>query len=188
MTEYCKAKFLFTREELKRAMRHHYEFKLRRIHLLMRIFAVLLLVFIGLVLVAWLTLPSTSAPPFWAFFLLAVFSLYLLFMIRFNTWNSTRAFEKRPDANSEIEWEFSGEEIKTRSALGEGTIVWKYFSRVIEVRDGFLFYPIRNLFHWVPFSAFNNPSCVEIIRGYLIENGITLVAPRSNKRLERTRQ
>ena len=169
-------------------MRHHHKFKLRRVLLLMRVFSIVLLVFICAAILAWLFVPSTTAPPFWALLLLTGFSFYWLFIIQINTWNSSRGFNKRPDANSEIEWEFSVNEIKTRSELGAGIVAWKNFTKVIAAKDGFLFYPLKNLFYWIPFEAFDDPSCVERITSQIRQNAIPLLGPRSNKRLRRTRR
>ena len=162
-------------------MRYHYKLKLRRVLLLMKVFSVGLLAFIGIVLFAWVVFPSTSPPPFWALLLLAIFCVYWLTIDRMNAWNSSRGFSKRPDANVQIEWEFSKEKIKSRTELGEATIDWKGFLRVVESREGFLFYPLKNLFHWLPFSAFESADCIERVRELVRENNIPLVEPRSNE-------
>ena len=187
MSEICKAKYRWTREELRRAMLHHQRVKLRRgVLLIMKAFAALLLTFIVIVLFAWILLPSTSAPPFWALLLLALFCIYWLIFDRLNIWYWGRGFTKRPDANVQIEWQFSTEGIKAETELGKGIIYWKGFLRVVETSEGFLFYPLKNIFHWLPFSAFESPDCVETVRGLIRENGIPLIGPRSNKRLQPT--
>lgn len=178
MSEICKAKYRWTHEELSRSMRHHYRLKLRRVLLLMRVFSIVLLSFLGIVLLAWALLPSTSAPPFWALLLLAAFCFYWLFIDRLNAWNSSRGFRKRPDANTETEWQFSNDEIKTRSEFGEATFHWKSFIKVIDAGDGFLFYSLKNLFHWLPFSAFESPQCIETVRELVRRSGIPLLGPK----------
>ena len=95
-------------------------------------------------------------------------------------------FGKRPDANVQVEWQFSKEEIKSQTALGEATLHWKSFVRVVETREGFLFYPLKNLFHWLPFSAFESPDCIAKVRGMINKNGVPLIGPRSNKALQLT--
>jgi hypothetical protein len=85
----------------------------------------------------------------------------------------------------EVEWEFSKKEIKTQSALGEATIQWKGFLRVVEASDGFLFYPLEKLFHWRPFSAFESSECVELVRTFVRENNVPLIQRRSNAQVER---
>jgi len=186
MPETCKAKYRWTREQLTIAMRHHQATKLRRgVALMMKIFSIILLSFIVVVLLAWILLPSTSAPP-WALLLLVIFCFYLLMFDRVNAWSWGRRFGKRPDAEMEVEWEFSKKEIKTQSALGEATLQWKGFVKVVEARDGFLFYPLEKLFHWMPFSAFESPDCVDRVRTFVTENNIPLIQRRSNKALQLT--
>ena len=148
-------------------MLQHQRLRLRRgFLLLVKAFSAALLALVVIVLFAWLLLPSTSAPPFWAFLLLGTFCIY---------WG--RGFDKRPDANVRIEWQFSKEEIKTQTELGEATIQWKTFLRVVETGEGFLFYPLTNIFHWLPFSAFESAACIERVRGFVRENDISLVGP-----------
>lgn len=179
MSEICKAKYHWTREEVRRGMLNHQRVKLRRpVLMFAKAFSVLLLLLLAAVVVAWLLLPSTSAPPFWALALLALFCIYWLMFDRVNAWYWGRSFAKRPDANVQIEWQFSIEGIKAETELGKGIIYWKTFLRVVETSEGFLFYPLKSIFHWLPFSAFDSPDCVETVRGLIRENGIPLIGPR----------
>ncbi|MFN2514395.1 MAG: YcxB family protein [Pyrinomonadaceae bacterium] len=167
-------------------MQHHQATKLRRgVVLMMKIFSIVLLSFIGVVLLAWIQLPSKSAPP-WSLLLLIIFCFYLLMFDRVNAWAWGRRFGKRPDADMEIEWKFSKKGIKTQSDLGEATLQWKGFLKVVEASDGFLFYPLEKLFHWMPFSAFESPECVDRVRTFVTENNVTLIQRRSNKALQLT--
>jgi hypothetical protein len=97
-----------------------------------------------------------------------------------------RRFGKRPDAEMEVEWEFSKKEIRTQSALGEATLQWRGFIKVVEANDGFLFYPLEMFFHWVPFSAFESADCVDRVRTFVTENNVPLIQRRSNKALQLT--
>jgi hypothetical protein len=181
MPNTCKAKYRWTREQLTIAMRHHQATKLRRgVVLMMKIFSIILLSLIGIVLLAWILLPSTSPPP-WSLLFLVIFCFYLLMFDRVNAWSWGRRFEKRPDAEIEVEWEFSNKEIKTQSALGEATLQWKSFIKVVEANDRFLFYPLEKFFHWMPFSAFESPHCVDSVRTFMTENKIPLIQRRSKR-------
>ena len=172
MTVICTAKYRWTREELVKAMQHHQKLKIRRAVLLtMRIFCIALLILVGLVTAAWFLLPSKSSPPFWALAVLALFSSYWLIFERLNRWYWARGFNKRPDANIEIEWEFGDDQITMRSDLGTATVGWKSFFKVVETTDGFLFFSQKKLFNWLPFSAFESPECVEKVRQLIAKNG-----------------
>jgi hypothetical protein len=183
MSETFKAKYRWTREQFTIAMRHHQATKLRRgVALIMKIFSIFLLSFLGVVLLAWMLLPSTSTPP-WSVLFLFIFCFYLLMFDRVNVWWSGRRFGKRPDADMEVEWEFSKKEVKTQSALGEATVQWKGFLKVVEASDGFLFYPLEKVFHWMPFSAFDSPDCVDRVRTFATENNVPLIQLGSKKAL-----
>jgi hypothetical protein len=179
MPETCTAKYRWTREQLTIAMRHHQATRLRRgVVLMMKIFAVILLSFIAVVLLSWILTPAGSTPP-WALLLLVILSFYMLMFDRVNAWSWARRFGKRPDAEMEVEWEFSKKKIKTQSALGEATLQWKGFVKVVEAVDGFLFYPLENFFHWIPFSAFESSDCVDRVRTFAVENNVSLIQRQS---------
>jgi hypothetical protein len=172
MEDVCTAKFRWTREELIRAMQQHQRLRIRAgVVLIMKIFAGVLLLFIGLLLLAWLFLPSTSHPPIVAIVILVVFSSYWLTFDLLNTWYWARGFNKRPDANIEIAWRFSDTEITMQTALGTATVSWKSFFKIAETSDGFLFYPLKKLFHWLPFTAFESSECIAKVRRLIAENG-----------------
>src|SRR6266566_3942492 len=121
MPETCKAKYRWTREQLTIAMRHHQATKLRRgVVLLMKIFSIILLSFIGIVLLAWILHPPRSTPP-GAFLLLIIFCFYLLMFDRVNAWSWGRRFGKRPDADMEVEWQFANKpRVGNRKVWGLG--------------------------------------------------------------------
>lgn len=172
MPNICRAKYRWTREELLKAMRHHHRIRFRLAFIvIMKVCAAALLVLIGIAIGAWFVAPPTSLPPFWAMLALAVVSLYWLFNEKINAWNWSRGFSKRPDANSEIDWEFSDENIAIKSALVTATVAWKSFFKVVETNDGFLFYPVKNIFYWLPLSAFESSECVAKVRQLIAENG-----------------
>jgi YcxB-like protein len=172
MLTICTAKYRWTREELVKAMQHHQRLKIRRgVLLTMKIFSAVLLIFVGLVTAAWFLLPSTSSPPFWALLVLALFSLYWLTFDKLNRWYWSRGFSKRPDANVEIEWQFFSDQITMRTDLGTATVTWQGFFKVVETTEGFLFYPLKKLFHWLPFTAFESPECIAKVRQLIGDNG-----------------
>jgi YcxB-like protein len=168
----CTANFRWTREELVRAMQYHQRVTIRRgVVLLMKVFSAVLLLLISLLLVAGVLLPGTSAPPVWAVIVLAAFSLYWLTFDIVNAWYWSLGFNKRPDANIEINWRFSDAEITMQSSLGTATVGWNSFFRIVETSDGFLFYPLKKLFHWLPFAAFESADCIAKVRRLIVEKG-----------------
>lgn len=181
MTETCKAKYRWTRTELQKAMLHHRRLKLRRgILLTAQILSGILLLFITIILLGWLFLGSTSHPP-WSLLFVIAFCIYWLAYDKLNSWFAGRGFEKRPDAGAEVKWEFTVNAIAVQTELGKAEGSWKRFIKVAETDDGFLFYPLRNMFQWIPASAFESNDCIELVRRFIRENGIPLVDNRTRK-------
>ena len=63
------------------------------------------------------------------------------------------------------------EKIESQNALVTATLAWKSFFKVVETSDGFLFYPVKNIFYWLPFSAFESSECVAKVRQLIADNG-----------------
>ena len=76
-------------------------------------------------------------------------------------------------------WGFN--KITTVTGLGKGDMSWKYFLKVVETNDGFLFYPLKNLFHWIPVTAFASADCMEQLRNLIRKNAIALVDKRTKR-------
>ncbi len=110
-------------------------------------------------------------------FLFVVFAIYWLFLRRTATkWWVSRGFNKRPDANALVEWEISEEKIKSQcEGLASSESQWKLFIKVVETNDGFLFYLQKNLFYWLPFSAFEQPEEIEKVKQFVKANGVQYV-------------
>ena len=177
MSEICKATFRFTREELIRAMLHRQRMKLRRGFLLLaKIFAVLVMLLFGMSLVVSILFPSGPSLSFWVLLPFPV-CIYCLMFDRANAWYWGRGFAKRPDANIQVEFQFSKDGMRSQTELVDATVHWKAFLRVVETSDGFLFYQHKNLFCWLPFSAFEFHDCIERVRGLVSDHGIPLIGP-----------
>jgi hypothetical protein len=108
------------------------------------------------------------------FFLFIAAAIYWLFLRPgVAGWWVSRGFNKRPDANALVEWEISEEGIKTQVAgLASSELQWKLFIEVVETRDGFLFYSHKNIFHWLPFSAFERPEGIDHVRQFAKSHGL----------------
>jgi|SRR4030095_4170167 YcxB-like protein len=186
MSEKCIASFHWTREEFIRAMFYHQRTRLRRgFRVLIKTFSAFLLLVIVALIVSWLLLPSTPAPPVFSFVLIIAFCVYWFVFDRINRWYWGRLFDKRSDANCKLEWILSKEEIKFETEFVKSNIRWPVFQKVVETPDGFLLYLPSNIFHWLPFSAFESDECCKKVREMIVANGLALVVMRPNKRLRR---
>ena len=138
----------------------------------MKIFSAVLLAFIAVVLIISLIFrDATSPPPIKVVIILTAFCLYWLTFDRLNVWYWSHGFSKRPDANSEIVWQFSETQIIMQSILANSDVSWKSFYKIVEMKDGFLFYWQKKLFVWIPFTAFEADECITTVRQFIAEHG-----------------
>jgi hypothetical protein len=108
-----------------------------------------------------------------ALVLLAFAVYWLLLRKTVTNWWVGRGFDKRPDANALVEWTFSEEKIKAQcEGLASSEFQWKLIINVVETNDGFLFYIHKNLFHWLPFSAFQEPEGIGGVREFVKSKGV----------------
>jgi YcxB-like protein len=70
------------------------------------------------------------------------------------SWFIRRAFNKRPDKNAHIEWLISSDKLCVESPRAKSELLWAAFAKVVQTRDGFLFYPIDQIFHFLPKRGF----------------------------------
>jgi hypothetical protein len=77
------------------------------------------------------------------------------------------------------------EECGTTTDFGEATFRWQSFLKIVDAGDGFLFYSLKNLFHWLPFSAFESAACIEHVRDFVSQNGVLMVGPYGRKAAEK---
>jgi hypothetical protein len=160
----CKAKHIWTSDEYVTAMHRHYSFKFRReFKILLKVACALLLAFVVFVTFIAIVFPYDKPAPYWAFALTAVICVYGLVYHRVNVWYWKRRFRKRPQP-TEIEWTFTDDAVQMKTCLGEATVKWEAYEKVLEVRDCFLFYSTRSLFSWIPFSSLESIECIGAIR------------------------
>lgn len=69
-------------------------------------------------------------------------------------WLLRRQFAKRPDKDTEIEWQITPDKVFIKSGLGSGECEWRAFAKMVRAPDGLMFYPNEQIFHWLPRSAF----------------------------------
>ncbi len=79
-----------------------------------------------------------------------------------------RQFRKRPDRDVELEWQIAPDRIRIHSSLGQSELSWQAFAKVVRTPGGLMFYPIDQMFHWLPRAGFASDAeferCVELAR------------------------
>ncbi|MEM7760604.1 MAG: YcxB family protein [Cyanobacteria bacterium P01_A01_bin.40] len=86
-----------------------------------------------------------------------VLGIFFLFVNRINLFFYARNFQKLNYENKQVEWEISKDKIIHRMInLSESTFNWDLIQGISDTQEGFLLYPQKNMFYWLPKSAFNS--------------------------------
>jgi hypothetical protein len=84
------------------------------------------------------------------------FSLLLVFSRSIDRHLLRWRFRKSPYWNRRIRVELVEDGVRTSSELGDSTVLWPAFTRVVGLRHGFLLYQGPQVFNWLPLSAFQS--------------------------------
>ena len=88
------------------------------------------------------------------FIICPLLGLFWLLRLRMLRWLVRRQFAKRPDRDMEIEWEIGPDKLLVRSPIVRSEISWKAFVKVVRTPLGIMFYPINQVFHYLPRRGF----------------------------------
>lgn len=151
MNENINIKFLWNSDEAVAAHMAHLKHTFRMPFRVMgNIIAIL---FISLSIYKLITLGWSLFP-----LVLIVAGLYWLFLRRYDmAWTVRLRFKKRPDKDKIVSWRVSANELYTSAEdMGEATVKWESFSKVVHAPKGFLFYHNDQIYNWLPHSGFSN--------------------------------
>jgi YcxB-like protein len=81
-------------------------------------------------------------------------------------WNFRRQFRLNPNKNVEIIWTFTDENLGSQGEGFLNNMAWRKVFRFVDTDRGFLIYPQKSLFFWIPFAGFQGPSDIEAVRGF----------------------
>lgn len=93
-----------------------------------------------------------------------VLGLSLFCLGPLTAWVVRRRFKDNPCNGVEVTWAFNAEEF---NSTGEGFNQMQSWKKVYEFLDtpaGFLIYPQKNLYYWIPFSGFSTHQEFENVR------------------------
>jgi YcxB-like protein len=170
-----KVTYTWTKAELLKPLRHHYQSKLRpSIVMLVNGMALLLATLSIFILFVEGLRSSVSISSL----ILITFAVYWLFLSRrVNEWFLTRGFDKTPAANAVVLWQFSEQQLAQECAgVVSFQAEWKLLSKVMEVSDGFLLYTYpKNMFYWLPFAGFEKPEGIEAFKSIVQSKQIKYV-------------
>jgi YcxB-like protein len=87
-------------------------------------------------------------------------------------WQFGRSVRRSPSYGSAMTYTFDPEQIVNSGEGHHATFTWKKLYSATVTRDGILLYTNKNLFHWIPVSAFESPSDIHTVQSYLTQNGV----------------
>jgi len=70
-------------------------------------------------------------------------------------------FAKRPDQDSDIEYQFSPEGITITTSHAHSEMKWETLTEVVRTPKGYLLYPFPQLYYWLPKEGFENEEAYE---------------------------
>jgi hypothetical protein len=146
-------RFRWTADELVQAYRFHFR------HTCRPAFRFLLHFFFGVILVGGVLMilssgPKGKAPLPVSIGFLAVGVYYFAIRPFERRWMIRREFAKRPDKDSEIEWQADVNKIQARSVLFHGEISWQAITKLVRTPTGIMLYSTETQYHWIPRHAF----------------------------------
>ena len=171
----CTAKCPWSADHYVTMISRHNSLRFRReFKILLQVAAGFLMAFTVFLIFVAIAFPDDEPAPYWSLILILVICVFALTYDRINEWYWRRNFRKYPNP-TEVEWTFTEEGVQTKSSLGEGTLKWEAFIKVVEFIDGFLFYYSNNLFSWIPRSAFETAECFDTTRDLIETSKCALI-------------
>lgn len=87
-------------------------------------------------------------------------------------WQFRRAVRRSRSYGGEMTYTFDSQQIVNSGEGHHATFTWKKLYSATVTREGVLLYTNKNLFHWIPVSAFESPSDLTTVQSYLEENNV----------------
>lgn len=98
--------------------------------------------------------------------------LYPILFSKLNLILFARNIKRLNYENKEIEWEISRDKIVYRIInLTESTCSWELIQGVLDTPKGFLLYPQKNIFHWLPKQAFTKEEDIALF-AFIAQNNV----------------
>lgn len=98
--------------------------------------------------------------------------LLFLSLRRLTLWQLERVIRRSPHYGTEMTYTFDPHKIANFGDKHYTFFGWKQLASATITHDGILLCVNKNLFHWIPVTAFESPSDMKTVEGYLKENEI----------------
>lgn len=151
-----QAQYVWSADELTRGLKAHMRYNFGLLKFMRYLGAVM--IFFALFAMVWTKEAFLSVlPPLLG-------GLFLLFINRFTCWQFRRKFQKNPNKDSRILWSFSSNNLHSEGDGFNFDLAWRKVFQFVDAPSGFLIYPQKQLYHWVPFTGFKNDSEIDCVR------------------------
>jgi hypothetical protein len=78
-----------------------------------------------------------------------------------------RALKKHPQFNQTLNWVFNEDGLKLETEHSSLSADWRLYLKTYTVPDGFLLYPQKRAFNWIPRSAFQSDEDARVLEDIL---------------------
>jgi hypothetical protein len=160
-----EAQYKYTAEEVSKGLRMHMRYNFAFLRFVRIVGWMMLVAAFGSLFFGKVTVASMIP--------LGVLALFFLLSDRFIDLQFRLKFRQNPNKDALVSWTFSSDSI---SSEGEGfnfTLAWNKVFTFIDSSKGFLIYPQKQLFYWIPFSGFKNESEIDYVRQTAKSQAIT---------------
>jgi hypothetical protein len=97
----------------------------------------------------------------WAAVYMLILGVWLLAIPWSIRYANIANFAKRPDKDTEFEWQISPDRLAFKSAFSSGEMAWNMIVKALRTPMGFLFYTSDTRFYWLPARAFRDAEEIE---------------------------
>lgn len=123
---------------------------------------------IGVALAALALYLLLSSSPFFATsIVMLVMAIHLVFRYWIVALRFARAIRRNPQFGRAITWTFSPSGLEGQTDDSDFRLNWSGFFETCTTRDGFLFYPQKEIYYWIPRSAFSSPDDVALLESWI---------------------
>jgi hypothetical protein len=166
MTSSIKAQYKWSADELSEALRMHLRYNSASWPIKFIRWLGAFMVFGCFFVILWGKQPILSSMP------LAILGGFFLSFNHFIRWQFRRNFRSNPNKDVLITWVLTEEKLYSEGEGFDFNLAWRKVFQVIDSPKGFLIYPQKNLYYWIPTSGFANQAEIECIRQFAKSNAI----------------
>jgi hypothetical protein len=161
MNETIFLKHSWKAEELIKGAKYHFKSSLPR-KIVSIIYFILATCYILFGLYGLLIISSSGS--MFSIFLGLLFLFLFLFRNKLNMFFFAKNVKKLNYENKEVQWEINRDKVIYRIInLAESTFSWELIQGVLDTPEGFLLYPQKNTFYWLPKAAFEKEEDIALL-------------------------